>query len=309
MQYTRRALSSLLTWLPGGPVLTERKTGGTGSAEYCYSVYLRHLAVAMRNSAIGVPDVVAELGPGDSLGAGLASLLSGTRAYYAIDDVQYARGERDLAILDELADLLSRRLPVNETWFGLPVLGTTVTPDRLVDAERLAQALAPTRVAAIRAAILGEGNPDGITIDYGRDWSSVSGDERERPALAFSEAVLEHVADIESIYRGLYDRLAPGGITSHEIDFTSHGFARNWNGHWTYSDKQWRLVTGRRRYAINRQPLSAHLHSLEQAGFKIVFLARSTTSSTVTRRELAPRFADITDDDLTTCSAFLQATR
>ena len=57
-------------------------TGGTESARYCYSVWLRHLCLAQSaDPRLGVPRVVAELGPGDSIGIGLAALLSGVEKY------------------------------------------------------------------------------------------------------------------------------------------------------------------------------------------------------------------------------------
>ena len=50
--------------------------------------------------------------------------------------------------------------------------------------------------------------------------------------------------------------LCPGGLMSHQIDFTSHETARVWNGHWTFSDREWRLIRGRRSWFLNRQPLN-----------------------------------------------------
>jgi hypothetical protein len=67
MQYTRRLLMGLATYLPGGPRLAVKSTGGTVSARYCYLVWLRHLVLAERSGLSTNPTVVAELGPGDSL--------------------------------------------------------------------------------------------------------------------------------------------------------------------------------------------------------------------------------------------------
>ena len=95
MLLTAKALlSGLATWLPGYPVM--RRTGGTDSARYCYSVWLRHLVLLHASGRMRhrVPRVVAELGPGDSIGIGIAALLSGAEKYYAFDVVRYSDLDR-----------------------------------------------------------------------------------------------------------------------------------------------------------------------------------------------------------------------
>jgi hypothetical protein len=56
--------------------LLPQRAGGTIDSRYCYSVWMRHLKNwSIINSEL--PKIVAELGPGDSLGTGFAALLSG----------------------------------------------------------------------------------------------------------------------------------------------------------------------------------------------------------------------------------------
>ena len=62
-----------------------RATGGSDSARYCYAVWLRHLVVLSRYGFTLQGRTVCELGPGDSIGAGLAALLAGARRYIALD--------------------------------------------------------------------------------------------------------------------------------------------------------------------------------------------------------------------------------
>ena len=82
---SERVMVGLATFIPGlSWVMAKlRKTGGTDSARYCYSVWLRHLAMAHTNGLPTSPKIVAELGPGDSIGMGLAALIAGTEKYFA----------------------------------------------------------------------------------------------------------------------------------------------------------------------------------------------------------------------------------
>jgi hypothetical protein len=52
-----------------------------------------------------MPESVAEFGPGDSLGVGLAALLSGSNRYSALDVHRDGSTERTLRIFDELVAL------------------------------------------------------------------------------------------------------------------------------------------------------------------------------------------------------------
>lgn len=310
MQFTRRLLTGLLTFVPGGRMLSERTTGGTDSARYCYWVWLRHLLLARRNGLLGDISVVAELGPGESLGTGLAALLSGTDRYYAFDIIPYAKAEMNLRILDQLVSYYERRTPVSDEDFSPPIFELDEFPDEPVAEEVLSRTLTGRRLDAIRASIgvLGVEH-DGIRIDYEPEWFAPGSTPEEPVQLLFSQAVLEHVDDLAEVYRAMYRWVAPGGFISHEIDFRSHNFSRAWNGHWTFSDASWALIHGRRRYSINREPLSTHLRLAEEVGFQIVHVKRLTLPSTLSRSELAPRFSGLSDEDLTTWTALIQAVK
>jgi len=96
----------LATYVPGlyrprhGP-------GSTASARYCYSVWLRHLVMAGKSGLPTRPLTVAELGPGGSLGTGLAALLSGAEKYIGLDAVEHALNQTNIRILSELLTLES----------------------------------------------------------------------------------------------------------------------------------------------------------------------------------------------------------
>ncbi len=179
-------------------------------------------------------------------------------------------------------------------------------PGEMLGDETLTRCLEPERIAAIRAAVRSPGvDHDGIRVQYRADMSRL-----DRPAdLVFSQAVMEHVDDFGTEYRRMADALAPRGVISHQIDFKSHHFARDWNGHWALAEWQWGIIRGRRRYAINRAPLHRHLEAMRAAGFEIAGVQRITRPSRLGRDRLQPSFAAMPADDLTTSSALVQAVK
>jgi SAM-dependent methyltransferase len=307
-QLTRRFAAGIVTYVPGGWRLAERATGGTDSAAYCYEVWLRHLHFARDAGLDADPAVVAEIGPGDSLGAGIAALLTGASTYVAVDRVRYAATERDVAMVEEIRALLARRTPVRIVVGGVTI-APDIPPDAVLGEARLSAAVAPSRAEAIRRALRRPGaTHDGVRLLYSAG-ADATLDLVEVADAVFSQAVLEHVDDLQSMYAGIHAALRPGGWMSHAIDFKSHAFAREWNGHWTFSDPLWGLIRGRRRYAINRAPLSTHLALIDSAAFEIVNVERATRESALSRSELAPRFRRLSEDDLSTASALVQAVK
>jgi SAM-dependent methyltransferase len=251
-------------------------------------------------------ECVAELGPGDSLGMGLAALLSGAERYYAFDVKAYAPAGRNRAVLEELIDLFSRRAPIpGEDEFPAvwPRLSGYAFPRELLTEELLSGSLEPGRLAAIKAAL---GPVDNNRIRYVAPWNKDARVEADSVDMVFSQAVMEHVHDPGAAYAAMYRWLRPGGFVSHQIDLRSHGTTRDWNGHWTLSDPLWRLVRGRRTYSINRLPRSAHIRALKRAGFELVG-DHTREGPALLRKVLAPRFRDLEDDDLKSSGVFLQA--
>lgn len=285
-----------------------RSTGGTGSARYCYSVWLRHLVLARGCGLRDVPRSVAELGPGDSLGIGLAALLSGTNQYVALDVKRYATNERNASILDALRPLFEGRSPIpGEDEFPrlAPAVSAYAFPATLLGDETLSRALAPDRIARIRRALAGHETTD-VSVSYAVPWQDATAVVPESIDMAYSQAVLEHVADLDATYGALFQWLRPGGFMSHEIDFRSHGLSSDWGGHWTYSRHLWSFITRTMPWSLNRAPLSDHLRLLEKHGF-VIRRCERVAAPTVSRRSLAREFAHLSDDDLATASAFIQA--
>jgi Methyltransferase domain len=318
MAHTRRLLFNAATFIPGIaaiPVVKRRianrviGTGGTDSGRYCYSVWLRHLVCSERSGLPTNPRVVAELGPGDSLGTGLAALLSGAERYIAFDVVAHANAERNLAVLAELVSLFEKQADIpgdNEFPAVSPKLNGYEFPQGILPRDRIAAALQPNRVAGIRQALANVAQPNS-RIQYRAPWFGSSVIEPGTIDLIFSQAVLEHVDHLEQAYRAMRLWLAPAGFLSHQIDFSSHGWTEKWDGHWTESDLKWKLIRGKDSWSINREPESTHLRLLEENGFRVVRHQREYAESHIMRSRLGSRFRGATAEDLTTRSTFLQA--
>jgi hypothetical protein len=301
-------LSGISTYIPWYD--HRRFTGGTDSARYCYSVWLRHLVLGACSSTVRqLPKVVAELGPGDSIGIGLAALLSGAEKYFALDLVRYADLKKNLEIFDELASMFTNQLPIpddSEFPFLYPRLDRYDFPNELIGENRLRESLAPGRLAAIRASIELSDAGESM-VSYKAPWDAPEVIDDGSVDLIFSQAVLEHVDDLDGVYAAMRKWLKPGGIMTHQIDFKCHGKANAWNGHWTYSDIVWRTIVGRRSYLLNRQPHSVHVKLIKRSGFRILDDKVFRSVSELRRAQLAPRFRGLSDDDLTASGAFIVA--
>jgi len=155
----------------------KRRTGGTDTAAYCYDVWLKHLTLLWANGLRTIPDTIAELGPGDSLGIGLAALLSGVNHYYALDVMHYANMPRNLLIFEQLVTLFQQH--AGRPTKGWPdydqYLDANLFPSHILTASVLEMTLAPDRLAAIRAALVHPSpDADRITIRYMVPWHEAS---------------------------------------------------------------------------------------------------------------------------------------
>jgi hypothetical protein len=194
----RPILRGLKTYVVSQP---DRKgTGGTISARYCYAVWLRHWIRAHEAGIAFRPRVVAELGPGDSLGIGLTALLCGAERYVGLDVVRHAQDATNARVFEQLIELFRARsdVPTPEEFPEVrPPLDSYAFPAHLLTDVVLAAALAPDRVAAIRAALAQVGEtplPDAPApmMQYRVPWHDPSVIEDASVDLLCSQAVRRH---------------------------------------------------------------------------------------------------------------------
>jgi SAM-dependent methyltransferase len=293
-----------LTWLPLFNAWRKHRasTGGTDTPRYCYSVWLRHLTILHPYGFKIAGARVGELGPGDSIGIGLAALISGAAQYVGLDIVPFSAKASLETIFDELVRLYSRSesIPDNGEFPRVrPTLDSYEFPIHLIDIADFS-----TRADMIRNELRTGLNRSQI-IKYQAPWTSPYDLALGSLDLIFSQAVLEHVDNLEETYLAMSSWLRPGGFASHVIDFSAHYLSPFWNGHWAYSDLQWRLVRGRREFLLNREALNKHLASARKAGFEVLLLRRDYADDGLHAESLFKPFRLIDIEDARTRGAVM----
>jgi SAM-dependent methyltransferase len=298
-----------LSLLPGFGGLFDTRTRGTDSARYCYSVWMRHLVKIHAYRPPPFSGLWVELGPGDSIGTGLAALLSGAGRYIAVDVAQHANSQQNVKVLEELISLFANReaIPDNMEFPEIkPRIDDFRFPGGILDADSMERNLAPKRLQAISDCLTATAGGDPL-IQYIDPSAASIAIPPGSVDIIFSQAVLEHVANLPELYRTCRSWLKPHGLMSHQIDFRSHGTSREWNGHWLYPEGLWRLIQGNRPYLLNREPCSTHLCLLAKKEFQIILEDRSRLSSRLHRGQLAARFRKMPQEDLTTAGIYVLA--
>ena len=307
-------LSGMLQEIPGFKSLRPRVRQDPGfTARYCYSTWLRHLVTSFKGGLQKIPEAVAELGPGDSLGTGLAAILSGAARFYALDILPYADSGQNLRVFEELVELFKARSPVpgNDEFPDLkPPLEDYPFPSWILSEALLKESLAAKRLEAIRQILKNTERkpvPGGLEIRYFVPWCDPGVIQEQSLDMIFSQAVLEHVTDLSLAYGAMSRWLKPGGWMSHQIDFKSHGTSKYWNGHWRYPSWAWDMITGKRKYFLNRQPCSVHLALHREHGFEITGELRYAATETLSRHQLASPFRNFSEADFSTSGVLIQS--
>lgn len=208
---------------------------GKEKPENCYYIWNRHNKTPSKKY-----DVVVEIGPGDTIGAGIFALLYGANKYYVVDAVHHKRSvEQDLLMLDDIIKFLKQKQNLEK--------------DFTIDFSRVEKIKEAIRVSRI--------NPTLIEFIVPLNKEKIPANSVD---LIFSHAVLEHVDNIEELCLAQSYWLKKGGITSHQIDLKSHGVHRLWDGHRYYNKFVWWLIRGNYPYFINRLTFKDHKKLLEK---------------------------------------------
>ena len=292
-------VKGLASRIPG--MASSPKGGDAPSASYSYDVWMKHLWHLWKNGLQKMPETVVELGPGQSLGVGLAALLSGADAYYGLDYARICNLTGSANLLDEMVLLF--RGQAGQQIKGWPAYGPEF-PHHILPQPLLDTALSPGRIQDIASAF---SNDSPITIRYIAPWMNRSIDPGSAD-LVLSSVVMQYLSDPVRAYTTMYEWLKPGGMMSHEISFTGHQFAREeWNSHWSREEWTWQMIVGNRPGAVSRLPFSAHVSAIRSVGFEIACAMIETDRGGIAREDLASRWIGLSDSDLHARSGFIQA--
>jgi hypothetical protein len=293
-------LLGMMSYVPGLLKLLRKGkgalgTGGTNNSKYCYTVWLRHLS-NLYNCGMHIhPEKVVEIGPGDSLGVGLCALLTGAKKFYAFDIIAHSNYKKNLAVFDNLVELVKKQAPIpDQAEFPAvsPVLDNYSFPGFLKNLV-----ISDEKINNIRKAIT-DGVSGDIEIKYvlpGKDSYDLFLDSID---LVYSQAVFEHIEDLESIYRNTYGSLKRGGYSSHSIDFSAHNVHKVWNGHWYISEKMWNIIMHGASYSINRKPFSYHLDLIKKNNFTLLQTNSRKQEGFVSRDDLNPSVKSVIKPDV-----------
>lgn len=129
-----------------------------------------------------------------------------------------------------------------------------------------------------------------------------------------SQAVLEHIIDIESVLKTLYKKMTPGGVMVHEIDFGTHtAIIRDIDplNHLRYCEAIWDLL--KFDGSPNRLQFSDYENILKEFGFKKIerkplrILDKQYVQRT--KSHLSTQFRDYPDEEIAIKSLYLLATK
>ena len=237
--------------------------GNSRDAEYFYGVWLKHLALLRHAGLDRAPRAVAEFGPGDTLGSGLCALLTGARRYAAFDVGDFTSERGNLMILERLLPLVAADAPRRPqgSWLALErMLGDDVRPSRLGFPDQPAAPSLGERAQALRAALGRVAQAHG-PVQVIAPWHARTAPP-EAFDVVFSHSALQYEPDLQRLFGYMTAMLRPGGWMSHQVDLTSIGVTRSWDGHRCYGSLAWRMVNLGRPYALNRHAASAYVQAI-----------------------------------------------
>jgi SAM-dependent methyltransferase len=285
-------------------------SGGTFSSEYCYSVWLRHLVQLKEAGLIqNTNDIksLAEIGPGDSLGIGMAAMYTGVEHYYAFDVIKHANGEMNKTINSELLTFFLNKKDIPSGTYQFrntnPVLKDYAFPLSIINSDK---SDFENRYHFIEKNIQNL-ESESSNIKYVVPWMGEKQTQVKEIDLIISQAVMEHVDDLEFAYVEMFRWLKKGGIMSHQIDFKAHEMTKEWDGHFYIKSGLWNILAHGRKYPMNRLPFSSHINAIQKAGFTIRNIVPVLDKNNFLSKHPRVPGVNFQSNDFITSSALVQA--
>lgn len=210
---------------------------------------------------------IVEIGPGYDYGAGVTLFSLGASSYKAIDRFFLSQG--------------------NEKYYK------TLSENLRID--MIAKKLDPIQLSEVIQGIISQGNSYSSSI-FSVEHSAIE-DVSEKVSdvadVIVSQAVLEHVQDINKSFCVMYRLLRKGGVICHEIDFQTHTQVlreRDPLNIFRYSESQWKTWLTFPGCPNRRRP-NDFVRAAQSAGFECVALVSIRSLSDMMVQEMKPFLA------------------
>ena len=247
--------------------------GAMNDPELAIWTFRRYFERANANRSISDGFNSLELGPGDSILAGITSKAFGARKVYLVDTGRYA--ETDMDACHRTAARLR---------------GCGLTPPEIDGAKSLTDILDRCDIAYLTEGI-----------------SSLSAIPDETIDFCWSQAVLEHVYrdEFPILLRELRRVMHKGAVGLHGIDFRDH-LAAGLNN-LRFREQVWESRAFRRGgFYTNRIQCHVMIQMFEEAGFEVSVVERNLWPVIpLPRGKMASPFRDMDDDQLRVADAEL----
>jgi len=271
----RAIIKGILTYIPLFErirLIKKKNSKHSGSnALFCYTIWLSILIYLKKNNANKIYRI-GELGTGGAIGIGICAMLTGMNKYYVLDIEGSYNIENNLKLLADLVTLFKKETPIIRKFKQLNLtVDNNAFPRNLI----MPLYLDDDFVAEIKEEIL-SGFKKKKKIIILNPWMSSSNLNLD---FIFSRAVMEHVDKPEIVYSGLTSHIIENGFMLHDIEFHSHGISKYPCGHQRISNTIWKLISGKRKYFLNRWKFDDHLKAISEIGFETI-LAEKTINNT-----------------------------
>lgn len=255
----------LISFVPGSNYLFNKRSGRPVHPSYYIYVFLLHQYYSSSHqNTFGY----LEIGPGECPGLALIAYCVGYSPVSALDVLPFAS---NISLL-HVAKGLKTFLLTTDTLISNSVYKNIFPLVPLAELNQLYQSLLK--------------NLDFRKLDQFCDSSLNLSDLNYYPYLSdpsrlknlfkystydfvVSQACLEHVVNLESLFSTLRDITTLNSTHSHSIDLSSHGITNSVDGHRGIHPFLWYLLKGRRSYFINRLSYQDFALFFEDFGFTI----------------------------------------
>ncbi len=268
---SKKILRSFISYVPFIKKILRAKGTSPVIGEYYYKIFTSHISVLGEAGFPFKSGTIAEIGPGDTLGVGLCAILYGFNKYIGFDVIPHSNSDNNAIVLNELRKLF----PIENKNF------------ELLEKEIIKNA--------------------SNKLKYVVPWNSEENIEESTIDLIISNAVMEHVVNLEDAYKIMFKWLKPGGCCSHVIDYRAHEFSDLWCEHFYINKYFWKFLMHGRMYPINRMPHSFHIKLLKAAGFEIILEKKNRGTKAELEKISKHIKSQFSEDDLTIQTAHIIA--